>query len=311
MAADVKLINKLALLVNIEATVGTIVIPVAANAIRVSEVQLTPVEGDEVEEGVVRPFFGASEKTLVTLYSKVAFKVGFAGVKTAGDIPGYAALLRACAASSTNTPADSTVFAPVTDDIESVTIYTVIDGLQYRMAGARGTFKINAQAKQIPKIEFEFTGALLPVLDVPAMPAVSYTKFCNPLGMNKTNTTLVIDGYTAACNAFNFDAGNRVVKQDLTNVDATEVTGRTSTLSVTIRNTSVATKNWIELATQGAKVALTLKHGQGALNTVSISAPTAQVGKPSFGEDEGVQMITLPLTLIPSDAGNDEWSITV
>lgn len=314
MAGDVKLIKKLALLVAIESVVGTIVVPVAADAIRASDVQLTPVEGDEVEEGVVMPFFGASETTLVTLYSKIAFNVGFAGPAAAGTIPGWSTLVRACAVSVTNTPAGDpdagTVMMPITDDIESVTIYAVIDKILYRMSGARGTFKIDAQAKQIPKIQFEFTGAFNPVQDVAEMPPVSYTKFTKPVGVNKRNTSLVLDGYTAAANAFTFDAGLAVVKQDLTNVDSTEITGRKSTLSVTIRNTSVAVKNWIEMGVEGMKVPFELKHGLLTPVPVGISGQYAQVGKPTFGEQDGIQMVTLPLTLIPSDAGNDEWQIT-
>ena len=84
-----------------------------------------------------------------------------------------------------------------------------------------------------------------------------------------------------------------------------------STASVTFRNTSVATKNWIEMARTSAKVPLLLKHGQAATNTVSIAAPLAQIGKPSFSDQDGIQMITIPLMLIPSSAGNDEWTITV
>ena len=92
-----KFIKKLAVLVAIEATVGTIVVPVAADAIEVSDVTLTPIEGDEVDQGVIRPYFGASETTMVTLYRKIAFSVGFAGVGTVGDLPGWATLLRASA----------------------------------------------------------------------------------------------------------------------------------------------------------------------------------------------------------------------
>lgn len=314
MDADVKLIKKLALLVAIESVVGTIVMPVAADAIRASDVKLTPVEGDEVDEGVMMPFFGASEKTLVTLYSKIAFNVGFAGPPALGEIPGWATLMRACAVSVTNTPAGDpgagTVMMPITDDIESVTIYAVIDKILYRMSGARGTFKIDAQAKQIPKIQFEFTGAFNPVQDVADMPAVSYAKFTKPVGVNKRNTSLVLDNYEAAANAFTFDAGLAVTKQDLTRVDSTEITGRSSNLSVTMRNTSVATKNWIEMGVAGAKVPFELKHGLLTPVPVVISGQYAQVGKPTFGEQDGIQMVTLPLTLIPSDAGNDEWRIT-
>lgn len=308
-------IKKMALLVAIEAVVGTIVVPVAADAIRVSDVTLTPIEGDEVEEGVIRPFFGASESTLVTLYRKVAFSVGFAGVAAKGDIPGWATLMRACAASVTNTaapdPDAGTVFAPVTDDIESVTIYAVIDRQLYKMSGARGNVKAQVDAKGMPKWQYEFTGAFHPVEGVAQMPAVSYAKFLTPLGVNKINSTLKLDGYDAACNSFAFDFGNQVVKQDLMNVDDTEITGRSSTGSVTFRNTDVATKNWIEMARASAKVPLLLRHGQAATNTVAISGSIVQLGKPSFGDQDGIQMITIPLRFIPSDVGNDEWSITV
>lgn len=308
-----KFIKKMAVLVAIEATAGTIVVPVAADAIEVSDVTLTPIEGDEVDQGVIRPYFGASETAMVTLYRKIAFSVGLAGVGTVGDLPGWATLMRACAASVTNTPAPSptagTVFAPVTDAIESVTIYAVVDKLLYKMAGARANVKAQVDAKQIPKWQYEFTGSFLPVEDVASMPAVNYTKFQRPLGVNKLNTTLSLDGFAAACSGFQFDFGNQVVKQDLMNVDTTEITGRASTGSVTFRNTSVATKNWIEMARTSAKVAMTLKHGQALTNTVSISAPHAQIGKPSFAEQDGIQMITVPLRFIPSDSGNDEWSI--
>lgn len=307
-------IKKLALLVAIEQFVGTIVVPVAADAIRVSDVTMTPIEGDEVEEGVIRPYFGASESTLVTLYRKIAFSVGFAGVAAKGDIPGWATLMRACGANVTNTPAPdpgaSTVFMPVTDDMESVTLYAVIDRQLYKMSGARGNVKAQVDAKGMPKWQYEFTGAFHPVESVAQMPAVSYAKFLTPLGVNKINSTLKLDGYDAACSSFAFDFGNQVVKQDLMGVDDTEITGRSSTGSVTFRNTDVATKNWIEMARASAKVPLLLRHGQAATNTVAISGDIVQLGKPSFGDQDGIQMITIPLRFIPSDAGNDEWTIT-
>ena len=82
--SDPKFIKKMAVLVAIEATVGTIVVPVAADAIEVSDVTLTPIEGDVVERNNIRPFFGSSGSTLVTEYQKVSFSVEFAGVAAAG-----------------------------------------------------------------------------------------------------------------------------------------------------------------------------------------------------------------------------------
>lgn len=310
-----KYMNRLAILAAVETVVGSIVVPTAADAIEVSDVTLTPIEGDEVNQGVIRPYFGASENILVTLYRKVAFSVGFAGVGVVGDLPGWATLMRGCAARVINTPAPDanagTMFAPVTDDIESLSIYATLDKQRYKMSGARGNVKAAVDAKGIPKWQFEFTGAFVPVEDVPSMPAVNYGKFMRPLGVNKLNTTMSLAGFAAACSSFAFDFGNKVVKQDLMNVDDTEITGRESTGSVTIRNTSVATRDWIEMARAGVKVPLLLKHGQADTNTVSIAAPLAQIGKPTYSDQDGVQMITVPLRFIPSDAGNDEWSIAV
>lgn len=306
-----KFFRKMAILAAIEDTSGMLAVPVAADAIQVSDVTLTPIEGDEADQGVIRPYFGASETVLVTEYRKVAFSVGFAGVGAAGTVPGYASLLRACAASATNTVGASTVFAPVTDDIESLTIYAVIDKRRYKMAGARGSAKIACDAKGIPKWQFEFTGSFVPVEDIGAMPAVSYSLFQRPLGVNKANTSLSFAGIDVACSSFQFDIGNTVVKQDLINVDTTEITARVSTGSVTFRDTDVATKDWIGLARSSAKVPLLLKHGPSATNTVGLDVPRAQVGKPSYSEQDGIHMITVPFRCIPSDAGNDEWTITV
>jgi len=311
MTAAPKFIKKMAVLATVETDVGTIAVPVASDAVEVSDVTLTPIEGDEADQGVIRPHFGASETTLVTLYRKIAFSVGFAGVAAQGDLPGWATLMRACGASATNTPGQDTVFAPVTDDMESATFYAVVDRLLYKMAGARGNAEAAVDAKQIPKWKFDFTGSFIPVEDMAAMPPVNYGKFMRPLGVNALNSTLVLDGYEAACSSFQFNMGNTVTKQDLMSVDATEITARASTATVTFRNTDVATRNWIEMARASAKVPLLLRHGQSDTNTIQISAPLAQIGKPTFADQDGIQMISVSLRLIPSDLGNDEWSITV
>lgn len=305
-----KLIRKMALLAMIEQTVGTPVAPQKANAILASDITLTPLEGDVVERDNIRPFFGASGSTLVTEYQKVAFSVELAGVGAAGTVPRYSELLRACAVSATNEPGVKTTFKPVTDSIESITIHGNVDGTLHKMHGARGEFEIKLEAKRIPKISFDFMGSFVPASDE-ALPEVNYDGYQAPLGVNKANTTLTLAGVTVACSAFTFKCGNSVVKGDLMNVDAIDITDRKSTGSVTFRNTSVATKNWIEMARKSEIVAIVVRHGQQATNTVTFKSDRVQLGKPSYSEQEGVQMVTIPLSFIPSDAGNDEWSIEV
>lgn len=302
-------LRKMAILAAIEVTKGTFVLPLAADAIEVSNVTITPIEGDEVDYDIVRAHFGSTESVLVTQYRKMAFRVGFAGVGAAGDIPGYSKLLRGCAMSATNTALTDTVFAPVDDAIESLSLYAVIDRNVYKMPGAAGTCKIEGSGKGLPWMNFEFTGAFVPVETVGAMPATTTTEFMLPLGVNKANTRVKLDGAYWACNAFTVDLGNVVVKQDLTEVDQTEITDRKAVGSITIRDTLASTKNWISMVNQ--TVPFELVHGQAATNKVKVEAPLAQIGKPTFAEADGMQMVTLPLRFIPSDAGNDELVITV
>lgn len=280
-----KLIRKLAILAKNEATIGTVPTMAAADAMEVFDVTLTPVEGDEVESPILRPYFGDQGSTLVTVYQKMAFSVPLAGVGVAGTVPGYAPLLRGCGVAATNTPGTSTVFAPITNAMETLAVIGNIDGTKYKMPNGRGNFELELVAKQLPKISFDYTGAFAPAVDE-ALPAVAYTVWQQPLGVNKINSTATLDGVTVEASEFKFNCGNDVVKDDLFNVDGVEITGRKSSGSITFRNTSVATKDWIAMA-------------------------LAQVGKPSYSDSNGVQMVTLPLRFVPSSAGNDEWSIEV
>lgn len=305
-----KFMNKLAVLAKIEATQGIEAAPIAADAIQLSDVNITPLEGDTVENNIIRPYFGNSGSTLVSQYSKITFKVPAAGVAVAGAMPGYAALLRACGMAMTTVAGTSVRFDPVTNNMESLTLYANIDGVLQKMLGTVGTVKLTTDAKSIPQWEFDMTGSFALPTDT-GMPTVNYAAFVGPLGVNKANTTLLLDGLALAVSNFNFDIGNTVVKRDLINVDTQLVTNRASQASVTFEAHSMAFKNWITAARTSANVPLVLTHGLGATNSVQLNALRAQVGKPTYSEQDGIQMMTLPLMLIPSSAGNDEFSVVI
>lgn len=310
-----KFVKKMAILVSIEAIAGTMVVPIATDAMEVMDVTLNPLESTEVEYNVIRPFLGATEVTQVNIYRSISFSVGLAGVGIKGTLPGYASLMRACGASATSITApigsEKTVFAPVTDGMESITIHAVIDKMLYKMVGAQGNCKAAVDNAGMPKLTYDFTGDFLPVEDLASMPTVDYTKFLRPLAVSFDNTVATLDGVTLALSNFAFDFGNTVVHAEMPGYTGTDITDRKSSGSLTLRNMSVSTKDWVGMAKDGAKVALALKHGQAATNTVSIDVPRAQLGKPSFGESDGIQTITIPYRCIPSSSGNDEWSITV
>ncbi|WP_422099093.1 hypothetical protein [Variovorax sp.] len=305
-----KFSRKSAILAKIEAVRGTDAVPTGANAILVSDLNVAPIEGDVVERNYIRPFFGSSGSSMVSFYRTVSFSVDAAGVAQAGSTPGYADLLRACACSMTTEQGVKVTFAPASDALESCTIYVVVDGLLHRLTGAMGTVTLAGDAKTLPRWQFNFTGIFSPVTDV-ARPATDYARFAEPVGVNKANTTLTLHGVSVAASAFSFDIGNTVVKRDLINLDDVVITGRRTVGSVTFHATSVATKDWIGLAAASARGAIAFRHGPGATNVIEINASNVQLGKPTYSEVDGTQMVTTPLEYQPTSAGNDEFEIVV
>lgn len=305
-------LRQMAILAAVETTAGTFAMPAAADALEVADVSITPTDGQTDEYNIVRPYMGAVEEVLTTRFRKAAFKVGLAGVGVAGAMPGYAKLLRGCGLSATAVagPPAKTVFAPVGDAFESLSIYAVVGKNVYKMPGTAGNVKLRGAAAKLPWMEFEFTGAWNAVEVVGSMP-VTAPAFQLPLPVNAANTRVRLGGASDywECTAFDVDLGNVVTKQDMTEVDNTEITDRKASASITIRNTLATTRDWDALI--GAKLTLEILHGQGATNKVKVAAPAAQVGKPSFGEQDGRQTITLPLRLLPTGAGNNELSIEV
>lgn len=306
-----KKIRKMVLLAKAEAVRGVDAAPTgAANAMLVNNVNITPLEGDEVEHNYVRPYFGNGGSAVATSHSKLSFDVELSGSGAAGTAPGWAVLMRGCACSVTLAAGVSVTFAPITDNVESLTLYCNVDGTNHVMRDTKGNVKITADTKGLPKLSFEFTGLFTP-LAAAALPAPTYTGFLDAVAVNKANTQVSLLGVACATSAFSFDAGLQVVKRDLTTVEAVEIVDRKSTASVTFENHALATKDWVGAALASETGVLTLTHGTMAGNIVTINAPKAQVKKPSYSDSDGVQMIATPLALRYGAAGNDEWTIVL
>ena len=306
-----KRMRKLALLAKVEAVRGVDAVPTgAANAMLVGNVNITPLEGDEVEHGYVKPFFGNAGSAMATAHSKMSFDVEFSGSGAVGTAPGWATLMRGCACSVTVAAGASVTIAPVTDNTESLTLYCNVDGTNHVMRDAKGNVRITLDAKGLPKLNFEFTGLFTPLAAAP-VPTPTYTGFLDAVAVNKANTQISLCGVACAASAFSFDMGLQVVKRDLTTVDSVEITDRKSTASVTFENHALATKDWVSAALNSEAGVLTITHGTVAGNIAAITAPKAQVKKPSYSDSDGLQMITTPLALRYGALGNDEWSIVL
>ncbi len=307
-----KKFRKLAILAKMEAVYGTDPVPTgAANAMVVSDVEITPLDGEEAERNNVQPYFGNNGAIQATQFARIRFNVELSGSGVAGTAPKYDPLLRACSVSVTVAAGVSVTYAPISENQESVSIYVNVDGINQVMPGVRGECKPALDAKGKPVLAFEFTGLWAAPTDT-ALPAPVYAGWVKPVAVNKANTICTLHGVQVAMSHFDLVFGNQVVKRDLTDVDGVEIVDRKSTGSIVFENTPVATKNWVSVAQAKTLGNLSLVHGTVAGNIATIAGTgTVELGKPSYQNQDGVQMLNMPLRFMPTSAGNDEWSIVL
>jgi len=94
--------RKRTLLAKIESSYGVDPTPTgAANAILVSNLNVTPMSTELVDRDLIRPFLGNSEQLHAAIYAMAEFECEVAGSGTAGTAPAWGPLMRACGFSQT------------------------------------------------------------------------------------------------------------------------------------------------------------------------------------------------------------------
>lgn len=304
--------RKFLVLAKIETTQFTDPTPTAAaNSILVKNLTVTPLRVESEDRALVRPYFGNSERIPVMEEGTIEFDVEMAGGGTAGAIPKYDVLLRACGFSSTNTPATSQVYAPVSSGFEFITLYAYRDGLLYKMTGAIGTLSIDMAAKKIPHFHFRFVGKYVPVTDAAVASGADYSGFQQPKASIPANTgTLTLDGYAAKVAAFHVDMNAELSHALWMNNETLGITDRKPSGSITVETVTLATKDYFTLVRASTLVAFTVTHGTVAGNRVTVAAPKVQLSDIAETEFEGTLAFQAGLTLNPN-TGNDEITITV
>jgi hypothetical protein len=305
------LLRKRLILIETEGTYGTDPVPTGADAVLVRDLNITPQQSDVVNRDVVRPYLGASQQLLANTRVECTFSVELTGSGTAGTAPAYGKALQACGLSETIVADTSVTYAPVSASFSSVTIYYNIDGLRHKVTGARGTFSINCAVGEIPSIDFTFTG-VYNAPDDSALPSATYANQATPLIFKNGNTSsFQLLSYAGALQSFSFDLGNSLVYREL--VGGTKevlLTDRAATGSTTIEAVSIATKDYFTAALSDTTLGnLDFTHGSAAGNIVDFASTKVDIGDVSYGDQDGIAMLTIPYTCVPSTSGNDEFSL--
>jgi len=210
--------------------------------------------------------------------------------------PAYGPLLKACGLSETVVSATSVTYEPVSTSFDSVTIYFNNSGVLHKATGCRGSFTLNAEVGAIPTIAFTFTGIYAAPTDV-SISAPTYANQADPLIFK-------------CLQSLSFDMANETVYRELVGCDKEVlIVNRAPAGEAVIEAVPVGTHNFFNDATGSSTGNLTFEHGTTAGNIVTFTAGQIDLSNPSYSDQDGVQMLTLPYIATPTNSGNDEISL--
>ena len=308
-----KLTRKRTILLKKESSSGTDASPTGgSNAILVKNLEVTPIESDEVSRDLLRGYLGNSDVLLANRRATVTFSVELAGSGTAGTAVQWGPALEACALVHTDASTTNT-YAPTSDPaaMSSVSIYCNYDGTNHAIIGARGTFSISAEVGSIPEVSFTLTGKYAAPATV-SLPSCTYQKQASPLIFKNDNVSgFEIFGSSLSLQSWSFDMNNTTVYRELIGSTASKevlITDRSPSGTLSIEAPSLSSKNFFSIATGSATGTNKWTHGTTAGNKVEISCPQTDVNAPTYGESDGIQTLELPFNALPN-TGNDELQI--
>ena len=305
------LLRKRLILLETESTYGTDPGMGTSDAVLVRDLNITPQQSDAVSRDLIRPYLGASEQLLANTRVECTFSVELAGSGAAGTAPRYGKALKACGLSETIASGTSVTYAPVSSSFDSVTIHYNIDGVRHKVTGARGTFTLNASVSEIPTIDFTFTG-IYNAPDDAALPSITYGDQANPLIFkNGNSTSFQLLSYAGALSSVSVDMGNEIIYREL--IGGTKeslLTDRSVNGSVTLEAVLTATKDYFAAALVDTSLGnLQFTHGTTAGNIVQFTSSRVDIGDVSYEDQDGIAMLAIPYTCVPSTSGNDEMSL--
>jgi len=83
---------------------------------------------------------------------------------------------------------------------------------------------------------------------------------------------------------------------------------RSSSGSVSLEAVALSSKDFFAAALAETTGNLQFLHGTAAGNKVQFTSSKVDIGDVNYGEQDGIQMLEIPYTLVPSTAG-DEFSL--
>lgn len=313
------------LLAKIETTSGTDASPTGtANAMLISKPRLTPLQANNIDRDLVRPYLGGSEQLVGTRYMQCEFTVELVGSGTAGTAPPIGPLLRACALAETIIAGTRVDYTPISTGFESVTIYWYDDGVLHKGLGCRGNIRFSAMAGQRPEAMVTLQGLFAtPSAATPG--STSFASFITPLAVTDANTgDLTLGGTVAATGApaiaggtpypsmgLELDMGNSVQFTPLLGGETVDITQRALQGRTQLDLTAAQEVTLYGVVLNATLQAMSLQHGTAAGAKWILHQPSVQLFEPTKEELNGRRLVGFQTRGVPTPggSGNDEMRL--
>ena len=308
------LTRKKFLIAKIESTYGTDPTPVGgSNAIQVTNLEVTPIESDNVQAAAYQGFIGNSTRATLVANKRVSvtFDVELAGSGTAGTAPAFGPLLKSCGLSETIVSSTSVTYAGVSSSFDSATIYCFYDGTRHKITGARGSVSFNFTAGQFAVASFNFIG----IYNAPDGTALSgnftVANQAAALEVNDTNmTTATFHGVTSArIESLDLALNNELIYKETASNKEVIITNRAPGGTAVIEAPAVGTTDYFAKAVGVTTASSSLVLGATAGNIVTLTAAQTDITGVTYGDTNGVVSLSMPYLALPTTAGNDELSL--
>lgn len=284
-------------------TYGTDVIPTAAtNAIAAENATMSPLEADVVEQNIDRPGGGNNPTELVGKHIMIEFDVAVSGAGAAGDVPGYGPLIRACGYSETINASTDVRYARVTSGEEWVDIYFWWDGALHKALGARGSFSVEFNKKQLPYFKFKFT-ALYDGPSTDTNPTLDLSGFVRPKAVSNAMTSFSFHSITPAVESFVFNAGQVVEHDDKPGCESVEITDQLPGFNIAIDAPALASFDPFQLAEDGDLDTTSVTHGTTAGNIVQVTGDYSEISTVNYADHSNRLGYTHEGRYLPDPAG--------
>ena len=314
-----RLVRNTAILLKTETTYGVDSVPTgAANALLVSNVSITPINSNNVDRNIQRPYLGGSEQLVGTRYAQISFDLELVGSGTVATSPAWASAYQACGNAETLVATFRADYLPISSNIPSVTIYHFDDGVRHTLTGARGNVDIKALTNDTTRLRVSFLGLYTTPTAV-ALPAVTLTGWKTPQvvcdqntgdlmfgGTHTTGTAPTITGGTAyPSQGIEIMFGNSVNFNPLLGGEDVQISARAVTGKVTLDLTAAQEVTMMQNVENATLTSIGLQHGTVSNQKVLLWLPSVQMTNPTKAEVNGKRLVSFDLRVLPVN-GNDE-----